>query len=128
MSYDEFIADVADGVEAIGVAIMVLGGIAALVSYALAVLHADRRTDAYPLLRERLARAILLGLEVLIIGDIVRTIVVDPTMESVAVLGVIVVIRIILSFALEVEVEGTWPWNRWRLGAGGAPVDPDRPA
>jgi uncharacterized membrane protein len=55
---------------------------------------------------------ILLGLEVLIIGDIVRTIIVDPTLESVAVLGVIVVIRILLSFSLEVEIEGAWPWRR----------------
>lgn len=48
-------------------------------------------------------------------GDIVRTIVVDPTIESVVVLGMIVVIRIVLSFSLEVEIEGTWPWSRWRL-------------
>lgn len=124
MSYDEFIADVVKGVEALGAAIMVLGGLGALLAYGVAVLDRDRRSGAYPQLRERLARAILLGLEVLIIGDIVRTIVVEPTLESVAVLGVIVVIRIVLSFALEVEVAGTWPWNRWRLGgraAGSAP-------
>jgi uncharacterized membrane protein len=66
---------------------------------------------------------ILLGLEVLIVGDIVRTIIVDPTIESVAVLGMIVVIRIVLSFSLEVEIEGTWPWSRWRLG-GTARSDP----
>ena len=62
----------------------------------------------------------------LIIGDIVRTIVVDPTFESVAVLGMIVVIRIVLSFALEVEVEGTWPWSRWHLDTQrGCQVDGD---
>ncbi len=127
MSYDDFIGDVAKVVEAVGVAIMVLGGLAALLAYVAAVVDAGRRGEAYPQLRERLARAILLGLEVLIIGDIVRTIVVDPTMESVAVLGVIVVIRIVLSFALEVEVEGTWPWSRWRLGTTGSSTDPDRP-
>lgn len=120
MSYDEFIADVVKGVEALGAAIMVLGGLGALLAYGVAVLDRDRRAGAYPQLRERLAHAILLGLEVLIIGDIVRTIVVEPTLESVAVLGVIVVIRIVLSFALEVEVAGTWPWNRWRLGVRGA--------
>jgi uncharacterized membrane protein len=53
---------------------------------------------------------------VLIVGDIVRTIVVDTTLESVAALGLIVLIRIVLSFSLEVEVDGVWPWNRWRLG------------
>ncbi len=60
------------------------------------------------------AARILLGLEVLIVADIVRTIIVDPTFESVAVLGAIVVIRILLSFSLEVEMDGMWPWNRWR--------------
>ncbi len=50
----------------------------------------------------------------LIVGDIVRTIIVEQTIESVAVLGVIVVIRIVLSFSLEVEVDGTWPWSRGR--------------
>jgi uncharacterized membrane protein len=52
---------------------------------------------------------------VLIIADIVRTIIVDPTFESVAVLGIIVVIRILLSFSLEVEMDGVWPWHRWQL-------------
>ena len=66
---------------------------------------------------------ILLGLEVLIIGDIVRTIIVDPTIESVAVLGMIVVIRIVLSFSLEVEIDGTWPWARWRLDSKGVSTE-----
>ena len=64
------------------------------------------------------AAASLLGLEVLIIADIVRTIIVDPTLESVAVLGAIVVIRILLSFSLEVEIDGLWPWRRWQLDRG----------
>ena len=50
----------------------------------------------------------------LIVADIVRTIVVDPTFESVTVLGIIVLIRILLSFSLEMEIDGTWPWDRWR--------------
>ncbi len=48
-------------------------------------------------------------------ADIVRTIIVDPTLESVGVLGIIVVIRILLSFSLEVEIDGFWPWRRWQL-------------
>ena len=68
-----------------------------------------RRTTPEP------GRCILLGLEVLIVADIVRTIIVDPTIESVAVLGSIVVIRILLSFALEVEIDGILPWRRWQL-------------
>jgi uncharacterized membrane protein len=112
MTYEEIVSDVVKTVEATGAAIMVLGGLAALVTYAVAMARADTREPAYRQLRLTLGRAIQLGLEVLIIGDIVRTIIVDPTMESVAVLGSIVVIRIVLSFSLEVEMYGAWPWNR----------------
>jgi uncharacterized membrane protein len=66
----------------------------------------------------------LLGLEVLIIGDIVRTIIVESTLESVAVLGAIVIIRIVLSFSLEIEIEGELPWRREKSGDRlPAPVD-----
>lgn len=115
MSFDEFISDVVKGVEAVGAAIMVLGGFWALIRFFMASARPASRAGAYERLRQNLAKVILLGLEILIIGDIVRTIIVDPTLESVAVLGLIVVIRIVLSFSLEVEVEGTWPWARWRL-------------
>jgi uncharacterized membrane protein len=115
MSFEEFISDVAKIVEAIGVAIMVVGGMWVLGTFIAAMSKSSSRLGAYELLRRRLGEVILLGLEVLIIGDIVRTIVVDPTIESVAVLGLIVVIRIVLSFSLEVEIEGAWPWNRARL-------------
>ncbi len=115
MSYEEIINDLVRVVEAAGATIMVVGGFVALVVFAHAVARPQTRRGAYERLRGTLARVILLGLEILIIGDIVRTIVVNPTIESVAVLGLIVVIRIVLSFSLEVEVEGTWPWARWRL-------------
>jgi uncharacterized membrane protein len=117
MTYDDFISDVVRVVEATGAAIMVLGGLWALLAFAVATARPIVGVSAYQQLRLRLGRAILLGLEVLIIGDIVRTIIVDPTIESVAVLGLIVVIRIVLSFSLEVEMDGTWPWSRWRLGS-----------
>ena len=122
MTYDQFISDIVKVVEATGAAIMIVGGLWALARFAVATTRPAERADAYPRLRERLGRTILLGLEVLIVGDIVRTIIVDPTLESVAVLGAIVVIRIVLSFSLEVEIDGVWPWNRWRLdrSTGGA--------
>ena len=116
MSYDHFISDVVRVVEAVGAAIMVLGGFWALLIYFAAVIKAGERHESeYRRLRQRLGQSILLGLEVLIVGDIVRTIIVETTFESVAVLGLIVVIRIVLSFALEVEIDGTWPWTQWRL-------------
>jgi uncharacterized membrane protein len=123
MSYDGFVEDVVRVVEAAGASIMVLGGLAALVKAAVAALGSARGDAVYTELRRNLGRAILLGLEVLIIGDIVRTIVVDPTLESVAVLGLIVLIRIVLSFSLEIEMDGTWPWSRWRQrAAAGEPA------
>ena len=115
MSYDEFISDAAKVVEGVGAAIMVGGGLVMLVHYARTAAKPATRARAYTQLRQNLGRVILLGLEVLIIGDIVRTIIVDPTIESVGVLGMIVLIRIVLSFSLEIEIDGTWPWSRWRL-------------
>ncbi len=114
MSYDEFVTYGVKAVETVGIAIMVIGGLAALVAFFPAVLDPGRRSGSYQQLRRTLGRCILLGLEVLIVADIVRTIVVDQTFESVVVLGVIVIIRILLSFSLEVEIDGTWPWNRRR--------------
>lgn len=123
MSYEEFISDVVKVVEGFGAGILVLGGLWALAGFVLGVARAETRQGAYTQLRHNLGRVILLGLEVLIIGDIVRTIIVDPTIESVAVLGMIVVIRIVLSFSLEVEIDGTWPWSRWRITGSGRAAD-----
>jgi uncharacterized membrane protein len=111
VSYDNVISDVVRVVEAVGAGIMVVGGGIALVRFAVEARDPARRAGAYPRVRRTLGRTILLGLEVLIIADIVRTIIVDPTLESVGVLGLIVVIRIVLSFSLEIEMEGTVPWH-----------------
>lgn len=110
--YEQVVEDVVQVVEAVGALIMILGGLYACLLYARHCVMSD--TDGFMELRRNLGRAILLGLEVLIIADIVRTIIVDPTMESVGVLGIIVVIRILLSFSLEVEIDGSWPWNHWK--------------
>ena len=117
MSYEETITHVVRVVEAVGAGIMVLGGLGALALFARDVLRARVPGAAYRDLRSNLGRCILLGLEVLIVADIVRTIIVDPTLRSVAVLGAIVVIRIILSFSLEVEIDGVWPWRRRQVDA-----------
>lgn len=121
MSYEETVGDIAKVVEAVGVAILVIGAAGAFALYVRDV--AGKTRDAYGKLRRNLGRVILLGLEVLIIGDIIRTIVVDPTLESVAVLGVIVLIRIVLSFSLEAEIDGMWPWNRWRRQSSAETAD-----
>ena len=118
MSYDAFISGAVRVVEVVGAAIMIFGGLAALVVFVVAVTRPATRPGAYKRLRQNLGRGILLGLEILIVGDIVRTIIVTPTLRSVTVLGVIVAIRIVLSFSLEVEMDGTWPWSQWRLDRG----------
>ena len=115
MSYEQTISDVVKVVEAVGAGIMVVGGLGAFAVFVSRVLRRATPTP-YEDLRRDLGRCILLGLEVLIVADIVRTIIVDPTLESVAVLGAIVVIRILLSFSLEVEIDGTWPWRRAQTG------------
>ena len=102
--------------ELVGVAIIIGGSVIAGALFVREGGHGNWRT-AYDKCRSNLGRSILLGLEVLIIADIVRTIIVDPTPESVAVLGAIVVIRILLSFSLEVEIDGAWPWRRARLAS-----------
>jgi len=111
MSYDDVIREVVRVVEAVGATIMVVGGLMAFVR---AGARLRRGGAVYTALRQDLGRSILVGLEVLIIADIIRTIVVDQSLESVGVLGLIVVVRIMLSFSLEVEMDGVWPWNRWR--------------
>ena len=114
MSYEEWITHVVKVVETVGTGIMVIGGLGALlVSLRDATVDA-RRPGSYKRLRRNLGRCILLGLEVLIVADIVRTVVVDQTFQSVSVLGIIVLIRILLSFSLDVEIDGVWPWNRSR--------------
>ncbi len=124
MAFDEVVSDVVKVVEAIGVVTLVVGAVVSLAEYVRNVADATDRVGAYDALRRRLARVILLGLEILLLADIIRTIVVDQTPSSVLVLGVIVVIRIVLSFSLQVEIEGTWPWSRWRVGGTAGPTAP----
>jgi uncharacterized membrane protein len=118
MSYEQTISNVVKVVEAAGAAIMIVGGLGAFALFAREFMRGSSGEVAYRALRRNLGRCILVGLEVLIVADIVRTIIVDPTLDSVAVLGVIVLIRIILSFSLEVEIDGAWPWRRGRADAG----------
>jgi len=114
MTYREFFSHVVDVVEGVGATILVVGGLGAFGRFAVEVV-AQRGRDAFDDLRKNLGRVILLGLEVLIIADIIRTIVVEQSVESVAILAIIVLIRVVLSFSLDVEIDGMWPWNRWRV-------------
>lgn len=114
MTYEQYIDDVVKVVETVGTGIMVIGGLGAFLAFLRDAAADSRRVGSYERLRRNLGRCILLGLEVLIVADIVRTVVVDQTFQSVTVLGIIVLIRILLSFSLDVEIDGAWPWNRLR--------------
>jgi uncharacterized membrane protein len=110
MVLDEVLTAVGKTVDVAGIIIIVVGAAAASVQYA----RRDRRdasSDAYALFRRSLGRAILLGLEFLVAGDIIRTVAISPTFSSVGVLGAIVAIRTFLSVALQVETEARWPWE-----------------
>lgn len=111
LSFDDLMELVVHGFEIGGVLILVVGSLAAFVTAAVSF----RRVGglrAYEGARRNVGRAILLGLEFLIIADIVLTITVDPTLESALALGLIVLVRTFLSFSLEVELEGSLPWRR----------------
>jgi uncharacterized membrane protein len=97
-------------IEAVGVLVIIGGSILSSAAYATR-LRTRSAEAAYRDLRKDLARSIILGLEFLIAGDIVRTVVVSQTFESVATLALIIVIRTFLSLALHLEVEGRWPWQ-----------------
>jgi len=118
--FDSLMELVVHGFEIGGVAILVVGSLAAFLTAALSFRRVGGRR-AYEEARRNVGRAILLGLEFLIIADIVLTITVDPTLESALALGLIVLVRTFLSFSLEVELEGTLPWRRARTEPGTAP-------
>ena len=118
MEFQEIIETVGEYVDAAGVAAIVIG---ALIASAVALIRLVRRErPVYSPYRRALGRAILLGLELLVAADIIRTVAVSPTLESVAVLAGIVLIRTFLSFSLELEITGRWPWQK-------KPVDTEDP-
>lgn len=73
--------------------------------------RATKVVDAYPLLKEKIGKGLLLGLEFLIAADIIRTVTLDPTFRNIVELGLLVVIRTFLSWSIVVEIEGHWPWK-----------------
>lgn len=117
-------ASVAKLFELAGIAVIILGTLLAMGRSGLEAVgartiaaRADGQRDIVSGFRGTLGRSILTGLELLVAADIIRTVAVDPTLESVLVLGLIVIIRTFLSFSLEVEIEGQWPWQKARRKA-----------
>jgi uncharacterized membrane protein len=110
-----------------GVLVIAVGVAVASVVFIYRSWRTRQLVDAYRPFRQGVGRAILLGLEFLVGGDIIRTVAVSPTFYSVGVLALIVVVRTFLSFSLEVELEGRWPWQSKvgrtaSSGTGGSPT------
>lgn len=136
MHFSEAMEWVARGFEVLGAAVMVVG----MVWCAVLSIRAWRRTGdgghAYGTLRRSIGAVLLLGLEVLVAADLIHTVAVEPTLTNVGVLGLIVVIRTVLSFSLEIEIEGMPPWRRAAMSGAGhlgraaafAATDPTAPA
>ncbi len=113
MTFTATMEDIARGVEVVGVATLIAGGVFALARAVVESLPTGtNRAQAYRRLRSFLGRSILLGLEILVAADLIRTVAIDPSLKNVGVLGLIVVIRTFLSFSLDIEIDGEVPWRR----------------
>lgn len=109
---DQHFKDAVDAVSKVidgaGVVVIVVGLVIATVLF-----FAQRgRSDPYRTYRQEVGKAVLLGLEFLVAADIIRTVAVEPTFQSVGVLAIIVAVRTFLSFTLDVELQGRWPWQQ----------------
>lgn len=105
--YIDFIAKV---MEAIGVLTIFCGALYAFFIFFRSL--SKHEDNAYVIFRQTLGKSILLGLEILIAADIMATVVTDPTLRNVSILGIIVIIRTFLSLSLQVELEGRFPWQK----------------
>ena len=131
MDFTETMDRISKGFEILGVAVLAIGFVVALIASASAYVRSRSVDQAYAVIRTYFGRTVLLALEILVAADLIRTVAVQPTLENVAVLGIIVAIRTFLSFSLEVEIEGAWPWRRGprvpRASPTGTPDRTDEP-
>ena len=109
--FDQAIKWVAVGIESIAIGIIVLGAIITTITFIWRVIQEGSLEDCYRRFRSDFGKAVLLGLEFLIASEIVGTVAVGPTYQDLGVLALLVVIRTFLSFALELEITGRWPWQ-----------------
>jgi uncharacterized membrane protein len=117
--YLRYIGAGADAIEAIAVILIVGYIVAATLKWLLMALRRREFTlEHYAGFRAALGRAMLLGLEILIAADVVRTAALDPSLQNIAALGVLVIVRTFLSWSIVVEIEGRWPWQRRSANEG----------
>ncbi len=110
--------------ELAGVGVLALGAVLAFVRFFVSLFRVREASLAYRHLRLYLGRAIMIGLELLIAADIIHSVAIDPTFATVGVLGLIVLVRTFLSWSIDVEINGEWPWQRARFHEG-EPPSPD---
>jgi uncharacterized membrane protein len=123
--FEEVVTGVSRGIETAGIAAIVIGGVAATYVYLRRLTRGQDSSASYRFYRESLGKAILLGLELLVAADIIRTVATEPTLYNVGVLAGIVLIRTFLSFSLQLEIDGRLPWQRPRpAGADEAAAPP----
>ena len=108
--FDAVLHGASMAMEAAGVAVIAVGALVALAG-SLGSFRTSNEPDLYHRFRQRLGRSILIGLELLVAADIIGTVAVEPTLENVLILALIVLIRTFLSVSLSVEIEGRWPWQ-----------------
>ncbi|MCR2764541.1 DUF1622 domain-containing protein [Microbacterium sp. zg.B48] len=119
MDFEIVFTYVALGFEAIGALSMMIGFVIALVLGWRSLRRGEGGSTAFSVLRNTLGAAILLGLEVLVAADLIRTITSKPSLEDALILGVIVLIRTVLSMSIQIEIEGVLPWRRALTTSGG---------
>ena len=117
MDFKELISIAGYGIETIGVLVIIAGSVVSSFHF-LSNYRKQPEGAAYDVFRRQLGRSIILGLEFLIAGDIIRTVIVADTLTNVTILGLIILIRTFLSFSLHFEVEGRWPWETARQPEG----------
>jgi len=118
MSFEGVFTVVAVGFEVVGAAAMIAGFVIAVVLGLRALGRGAGGAAAFQVLRTTLGGATLLGLEVLVAADLIRTITSKPSLEDAVILGVIVLIRTVLSMSIQIEIEGVLPWRRALLTSG----------
>ena len=114
----EIIFIISEVIDFAGVVIIALGALIGVILCARDLVRQERAANAYRHLRTFLGRSLLLGLEFLVAGDIIKTVAIEPTFDSVIVLAIIVLVRTVLSLSIDVEIDGRWPWQAaQRVGA-----------
>jgi uncharacterized membrane protein len=117
-----YIGVVGEIIDIAGVVVIATGALIGVVTFLRDLARQVQIIDAYGRLRTFLGRSLLLGLEFLVAGDVIKTVAIEPTRESVIVLAVIVLVRTVLSLSIDVEVDGRWPWQAAQQEAATGPV------